>query len=57
MLDQEHTYCEPFVLGPALAMDRIPGPVCFTALDATHSRQPLHKKVLSIVNNQPAGRY
>ena len=57
ILDQEHTYCEPFVLGPALAMDRIPGPVCLTALDVTHNRQPLHQKVLSIVNNQPAAWY
>ena len=22
--------CEPLVLGPALAMDRVPGPVCFS---------------------------
>lgn len=27
----DDTYCEPFVLGPALAIDKTPGPVCFTA--------------------------
>lgn len=28
-LDVHRKNCDPFVFGPALAMDRIPGPVCF----------------------------
>ena len=39
---QRKTYCEPFVLGPALAMDRIPGPVCFTAHCTLLESVPYH---------------
>ncbi len=43
-IEEEGNTCDPFVLGPELAIDRIPAPVCFKSFVISSSNLDLSKE-------------